>query len=1345
MSRKLFSTPRGIERVSAAAVVMFGLVLSAGAESFPRLSVPRISGPVSQASLVTLKGNTLPVAHAAHDLGRVPDSTPTGRVMLLLKPSADQQAALDRLVADQQSSASPNFHKWLTPTAYAAQFGVADADIQTVTGYLAAQGFNVAQVFPNKMAIEFSGTAGQMRATFKTEIHTYTLNGQKFVANDRDPQIPAALAPVVHGFVSLNNYEPPAKVATAVKRTATLADVLGSKPRPLYTDATNYELNVAPGDFAKIYNIPAASTGTGVTIGVVNTSNVNLTYVENYQTTFGLTVKAPTVIVDGDDPGETSNEADGLTQLELLSAVAPKATLNYYTSASTDASTGINFAVIRAVDDDQIQVLVYDQESCEANLGTTGTAFANAVAEQAAAEGITVIAAAGNGGPDSCESSTGYGNDGATTAAATKGLSVNGYASTPFVTAVGATDFYYGQNATITQAAQYWNLENGDTSYTSALGYIPEQPWNLSDGSYNAYGSDNIVAATGGGVSTLGDSNGGNTAAGPYPEPSWQSGVVPASLFASGTTPARVLPDVAIFGGNGLNGSAYVVCVQADECVGGSPGTLNYELDGGTNASSAAFAGIAALVVQSHGAQGNINPVLYSLYQSGKAPSIFHAPVIGTNAVQCTAGTTNCGSGGYLVDSTGALAYQATTSGYNAAVGLGSVNVTNLIADWKSPATIPTTTTFTLTTPGTATPIMTFVHGTSVQGNIAVMSSTGTPTGDVSITSSTPLSNNTGVTYFTLAGGSYTDTELLSGLLPGGTYSLTAKYAGNGEYESSVSTPFTITVTREASTIVVEQPGSFVSGSTVAYGSSITLVLAVTSATNLGSIAQPTGAVNVLDNGVSLTSIPIDDIGVATFTAALGAGYHSLTFTYAGDASYTSSSLTTGVLVGVNSQSTTTTLSATSTDDASNGYVQLVAVVNSTAGAKTGVPPTGTVAFETLGSTTKTIGTVKLVPGTGSGGSIAGIANFQMPGSKLSSTEPYVAAVFTPASGSGYSSSISNILSLSRAAASGTTASTTTIATSDGASAYFDYDGSVSFNVTVSGTGKTPGGSVTLFANGMQISAATALSGGKATVTIAQNANTGLLPLPLGDNIIIAQYSGDATTNYATSTGAVQITVLDEGALPDFSMLTNLTYGTVTSSSKTAPAFTLMLTSINNFAAFGQAIKFTYTAPTGITCTFGSTSAKFVTTSVYLGNTVTCGAASGYSVAAATPAEAPLHRSWIATGGAVFACVFLIGMPRARQKQWRSLTGAIVLLVLTLGISAELTGCGSSNNLASGASSQAATNGGVNSDGTTAASKILAVGTYQVLVTATASFATGTQTGTSSTQVHTLPLQILVQ
>jgi hypothetical protein len=712
--------------------------------------------------------------------------------------------------------------------------------------------------------------------------------------------------------------------------------------------------------------------------------------------------------------------------------------------------------------------------------------------------------------------------------------------------------------------------------------------------------------------------------------------------------------------------------------------------------------------------------------------------------VACVAGTTNCGSGGYLVDSTGALAYQATTSGYNAAVGLGSVNVTNLIADWKSPATVPTTTTFTLTTPGTSTPLTSFVHGTSVQGNVTVTSSAGTPTGDVSILSNTPLSNNTGVTYYTLAGGTYTDTSLLNGL-PGGTYTLTARYAGSGEYESSLSSPFTVTVTREASAITIEQPGSFTSGSTLTYGSSITLILSVSSAANPGSIAQPTGAVNVFDNGTSITTIPIDDTGVATFTAALGAGYHSLTFTYPGDASYTSSSLTTGVSVGVNSQSTTTKLSATSTDDASNGYVELVAIVDSTAGAKTGVPPTGTVAFETLGSTTKTLGTVKLVPGTGAGGSIAGIAYFQLPGSKLSATEPSVAAVFTPASGSGYSSSISNILSLSRAAAGGTTASTTTIATSDGASSYFDYDGSVSFNVTVTGTGTTPGGSVTLFANGTQISSATALSGGKATVTIAQNANTGLLPLSLGANIITAQYSGDTATNYATSSASLQITVLDEGALPDFSFLSNLTYGVVSSSSKTAPAFTLMLTSINNFAAFGQAIAFSYSAPAGITCTFGSNSAKFVTTSVYLGNTITCGAASGYSVAAATPAEGPLHRFWMASGGAVFACVFLIGIP-ARRRQWRSLTGAIVLLVLTLGISAGLTACGgSARSLASAASSQTTANGGANSDGTAAASETLAVGTYQVLVTATASFATGTQTGTSSKQTHTLPLQIVVQ
>jgi subtilase family serine protease len=58
------------------------------------------------------------------------------------------------------------------------------------------------------MTIDFSGTAGQVRETFGTEIHALDVKGERHIANVRDPQIPAALAPDIEGIVSLNNFRP---------------------------------------------------------------------------------------------------------------------------------------------------------------------------------------------------------------------------------------------------------------------------------------------------------------------------------------------------------------------------------------------------------------------------------------------------------------------------------------------------------------------------------------------------------------------------------------------------------------------------------------------------------------------------------------------------------------------------------------------------------------------------------------------------------------------------------------------------------------------------------------------------------------------------------------------------------------------------------------------------------------------------------------------------------------------------------------------------------------------------------------------------------------------------------
>ena len=78
----------------------------------------------------------------------------------------------------------------------------------TIRGWLRSHGFTVNVVYPNGVVIDFSGTAGQVREAFHTEIHRLYVNGAKHIANMSDPRIPAALAPAVVGIVSLHDFRP---------------------------------------------------------------------------------------------------------------------------------------------------------------------------------------------------------------------------------------------------------------------------------------------------------------------------------------------------------------------------------------------------------------------------------------------------------------------------------------------------------------------------------------------------------------------------------------------------------------------------------------------------------------------------------------------------------------------------------------------------------------------------------------------------------------------------------------------------------------------------------------------------------------------------------------------------------------------------------------------------------------------------------------------------------------------------------------------------------------------------------------------------------------------------------
>jgi subtilase family serine protease len=417
----------------------------------------RVTQPVDLNNLVTLRGNVHPWARPEFDQGVAPDDLPMERMLLVLQRGPEQEATLRQMLDEQQVKSSPLFHQWLTPEQFGQQFGPADSDLQAVTNWLATQGFEVTNVSAGRTVVEFSGTAGLVRQVLGTEIHKFIVNGEDHWANATDPQIPAALAPVVAGFASLNNFpRQPPPVVNAYSRSQATGEV-----HPLFTvssSGTNYYA-VAPMDFATIYNVlplwNAATPidGTGQTIAIVSDSNIYTSDVASFRNTFGLPAKAPQIILDGPDPGINGDETEADIDVEWSGSIARGATIDLVVSETTETTSGIDLSALYIIDNNLAPIMSVSYGECEEFLGAGGNAFYYATREQGAAQGITIINSSGDAGSARCDQSS-------SEAAAQYGLAISGFASTPFNVAVGGTDF-----GDVNNWSQYWNSTNSSSGY----------------------------------------------------------------------------------------------------------------------------------------------------------------------------------------------------------------------------------------------------------------------------------------------------------------------------------------------------------------------------------------------------------------------------------------------------------------------------------------------------------------------------------------------------------------------------------------------------------------------------------------------------------------------------------------------------------------------------------------------------------------------------------------------------------------------------------------------------------------------------------------------------------------
>ena len=609
-----------------------------------------VTHPIDEKRLVRLTGNTRREASADNDRGRAPDDFLMEHMLLLLKRPPELEQQFEQYIDSLTDKSSPNFHQWLTPDEQGQQYGLAQEDLDAITGWLQSHGFTVGYVYPNRMVIDFSGTAGEVFEAFHTEIHHVDVNGDQHFANMSDPEIPEALASVVLGIVSLHDFKPQSFLERRTQYQVTCEE----------TGCQGATFNVlAPGDVQTIYNLTPVYRqgiyGQGQTIVVVEDAAPWSTDPTTYQNTFNLGIYGGTWSNTHPNAGgnctapasPNSDEGEADIDVEIALAVAPGATIQ--AASCSGGGTVATFGGLLALENlvsagTPPAVISMSYGECEAASTQAGNAaFYNAF-QSAAAAGVSVFASSGDSLSTLCSNGYNYGYF---------GVGVTGWGSTPYNVAVGGTDFEDTYNAAEggLSTSTYWNAGNS-TSYGNAKSYVPEIPWNNSCASWlissasgfsTAYGTTGFCNSSTGEADflTIGGGSGGpsgcangastsgyvTTGCAGYAKPSWQSGI-----FGNPADGVRDLPDVSLFAGNGVWGHFFIICWSdtANYGSGGTDGdqgaaacssppnplgsTPTWSGFGGTSFAAPMMAAMQTLVNQKWNMRaGNPNPTYYQI------------------------------------------------------------------------------------------------------------------------------------------------------------------------------------------------------------------------------------------------------------------------------------------------------------------------------------------------------------------------------------------------------------------------------------------------------------------------------------------------------------------------------------------------------------------------------------------------------------------------------------------------------------------------------------------------------------------------------------------------------------
>ena len=526
-------------RLTLAAVAALGMgVLVAPVSA--RASEPRVA--VAQA---------VPLPRGAQ---LVSGSLRTSFDVVLAQPRA---AALRTFLREVSDPSSPQYHHFLTTAQFAARFGAPAAEVAAVRHYFSSYGVHVGALSRGHLVLHLRADTSVIARAFATSVATVRVGAHRAAQFSATATLPRAIAHDVAAVDGLSTVRTPHALGLAHSATAHATSASTCAAATGGSSATGSTPNALGGyslqQQGALYGLQSAwaqgNVGTGQTIAVYELGTYNPSNVATYLSCYGLSDQVHSVPVDGGGPSSFSDEAT--LDVEEAAGLAPGATVDVYTGPNN--STGPLDIYQAIADANTASVVTTSWGTCEAD-PSGDPAAEQAVFEQMAAQGQTVIAAAGDSGSSDCAGIT------------TNAPAVDDPASQPLVTGVGGL--------TVNNIAP-----------------LNETVWNSGGGG---------GGAGGGGISSL------------WSRPAWQNapGIAPSETM-------RLVPDLSVMADPSTGFIQYFTGTSAVDCgsncgsgwssIGGT--SIGAPLVSSLVAVAAQQCGVSRL--------GLINPALYAMASTG--------------------------------------------------------------------------------------------------------------------------------------------------------------------------------------------------------------------------------------------------------------------------------------------------------------------------------------------------------------------------------------------------------------------------------------------------------------------------------------------------------------------------------------------------------------------------------------------------------------------------------------------------------------------------------------------------------------------------------------------------------